>query len=483
MQGSVVQSLKERAEADALILPFFEGEKPAFEARSVHKWISSPMDVGDFKGKEEETLLLYPTGGKEQRIVLVGLGKEKDLSAEVIRRSYAKALHLVKATSKHLNVQIPETKVLEKEEVEGAAIEGILLTSYVYKRDHSAKKPSPTRCDFIGGSASLYKRTKRVVEGVNFARDLVFGNADMVNPAHLAMVAKKLAESQPSLKASLLDQKAMEREGLDLLLAVSRGSAVPPALIILEYKGDPKSKERTALVGKGVTYDTGGLSLKPTAGMLTMREDMSGAAAVLGTIKAVSALKLPINIVGIIGATENAIGPKSYKIGDVYNSHAGVSVEVTNTDAEGRLVLADVLSYVQEKYKPKRVIDLATLTGGAVVALGEECSALMGNDERLSEELIEAGEKTYERLWPLPLFKEYRKTLKSEIADIKNSGARKASAIQGGIFLERFIKKCSWAHLDIAGTAFSEQKKPYNPIQATGVGVRLLTAYFEALCP
>jgi leucyl aminopeptidase len=214
--------------------------------------------------------------------------------------------------------------------------------------------------------------------------------------------------------------------------------------------------------------------------MLTMRDDMSGSAAVFGTIYAIASLKLPINVVAVVGATENSIGPKSYKVGDVYQSRAGVTVEVTNTDAEGRLVLADALAYAQDVYAPKQIIDIATLTGAAVIVLGEEAGAIMSNNDRLAKNLMKAGEVTYERLWPLPLYKEYRDLMKSEFADIKNSGVRQASASCAGIFLERFIKKTAWAHLDVAGVTFPDSRKPYHAARSTGFGVRLLVEFLKA---
>jgi len=483
MRLKTASSLSDRKTADVLILPFFEGQKPAFEggrsARSLSTLYGTALKAGDFQGKQEETLLLYPASGKEKRVVLVGLGKEKAVTGEGIRRSYAKALQLIKSKAKTLNACLPQTG---REGDEVAAIDGLLLTSYVYDRNKSKKEKAPSQCNLIGTRSAVSKRATSIGKGIYLARDLSFGNADEVTPTYLAETAKELAKGSTACKAIVLNRKQMEKEGLSLLLAVAQATSVEPALICLEYWGAPNSKDLISLVGKGVTYDTGGYTLKPTPGMLDMRSDMSGAAVVLGTMKAIIDLKLPINVVAAIGSVENAIGPKGYKLGDVYKSYAGVTVEVTNTDAEGRLVLADTLSYVQEKYKPQRIIDLATLTGGVVLSLGEEAAGILGNDDQLRDELIAAGDQTFERLWPLPLFKEYRDLLKSDVADIKNSGARLAHCSQGGIFLERFIKKCKWAHLDIAGTAFPDKKKPYHPIQATGFGVRLLTEFLTKQC-
>jgi leucyl aminopeptidase len=254
-------------------------------------------------------------------------------------------------------------------------------------------------------------------------------------------------------------------------------------LILLHYKGDPKSKDLTAVVGKGITFDTGGLNLKPTGSIETMKCDMAGAAAVLGILKACQALKLKKNVIGVIAAAENAISAEAYKPGDVYISHSGKSVEITNTDAEGRLVLADALSYVQTHYELSRVIDLATLTGGVVVALGEEATGLFSNDDALINQLKKASARTGERIWELPLYPEYLDALKSPIADLKNSrNGRKASAGSGAMFLRQFIEEdLPWAHLDIAGTAYLSETSPYSPSYATGVGVKLLIEFLENL--
>jgi len=474
-----ISSATQRKGADALFLPFFEGKKPAFAGKALLTLAQTPLKVGDFSGKAGEALVHYPGKGKEKRIVLIGLGKEKDLTAEGVRIGFGKGVSLVKKGAKSLNIQIPETKKLSEEEVTEAVSEGVLLSSYVFDTNKSKKEKAPSQFTYIGGDRSVLKRSQVVSEAVCYTRDLVIQNADEITPTYLGQKAKELGKNNAAVKVKVLGRAQIVKEKLGLLEAVSRGSTEEPALIIAEYRGAAKNKPFTALVGKGITYDTGGLNLKPTGGIETMRDDMGGGGAVLGTLRAVIALKLKINLVVVIASTENAIGPKSYKPGDVYEGYSGVKVEVTNTDAEGRLVLADALSYVQKNYSPRRVVNIATLTGGAIVSLGEAASAIMSNDDQIAKDLAEAGEKTYERVWRLPLFEEYRKLLESKVADIKNSGVRKASAIQGGIFLERFIEKTAWAHIDIAGTAFPDSRTSYQPVQATGVGVRLLTRFLE----
>ncbi|NGX60168.1 MAG: Cytosol aminopeptidase [Chlamydiae bacterium] len=478
MVVSSSSSLAKRKKADALILPFFAGKKPAFAAKSLSTLFTTVLQSGDFTGKKKEMLCHYPKGAKEPRVILIGLGTEKELTKEVLRRSYARAVAFLKGKAKTVNVVLPETKEME---VTFAVAEGALLANYVFDSNKSEKDKYLSTMNFIDPDEEALKKCQKICESVYFTRNLIFSNADDITPTFLGKMAKELASEHKTLKVTVFGRNEIVKENLGLLEAVSRGAHEDPALIILEYRGNPKSKDLSALVGKGVTYDTGGLNLKPTGGMETMRDDMSGAAAVLGTMRAIASLGLPVNVIGVIGATENAIGPKSYKPGDVYRSYSGVTVEIGNTDAEGRLVLADAISYVQEKYAPKRIIDIATLTGGVVVALGEEVSGLMCEDDSLADALMEAGQETYERLCRLPLYEEYNDLLKSKVADIKNSGPRKASPITGGIFLKKFVGKTKWAHIDIGGTAFPDSLKPYQPVQATGVGVRLLTAFLEKL--
>lgn len=463
-----------------LILPFFEGQAPAFSAGALSTHFKEPFKAGDFKGNSEELLYLYPTKNKEARLLLIGLGAEKQLTKEEIRCAYGKAINWLKGKAESVNVQIPETSVLKEGDLFSATAEGILLGGYIFDANKTQKEKPIQEVTFIGGGSKQLKRVEAICSSVCYARDMVFQNADTITPTFLGHQAMELASDYASIKTTVFNRSEIIKNQLGLLAAVGRSAAEEPAFIIIEYRGAPNSQEKSAIVGKGITYDTGGLNIK-TAGMETMRDDMSGAAAVLGALRAAAELKLAHNIIGVIASTENAIGPTSYKPGDVYKGYAGITVEITNTDAEGRLVLADAISYVQKNFAPKRIIDIATLTGGCVVALGDEVSGLMCNDDKLAEELIEAGERTYERLCRLPLYREYQSLLKSKVADIKNSGVRKASPIQGGIFLQKFVEKTSWAHIDIAGTAFPESPKPYQPVQATGVGVRLFIEFFEMI--
>lgn len=491
-----VATAKKRKRADALILPFWDGKKGAEAAFSLSRLATLtklPVKVGDFKGSEGETLFLYLSGQPEKRLLLLGLGKQKSFSAESVRRSFSAAVRACQRKKcAQVNLFLPETE-MEMGCLARALSEGVLLANYtfdLYKKrasGESEKQPLIESLSLIGGDkicAAEFARSQKIISGVYKARDLVNGNADDVYAQTLAQEAKDLAKEFSGVKTTVLSKSQLEKEKMGLLLAVNRGAMRDPALIVLEYRGDARSKDVTGIVGKGVSFDTGGINLKPRGSIEDMKADMSGAATVLGTIRAAAALKLKKNIIGVIPAVENAIDANSYKPGDVYQSREGKTVEIADTDAEGRLILADALSYLQDNYKVSRIIDLATLTGSIVVALGEEASGLFSNRDDLAKQIEAASEKTAERVWRMPLIAEYKEYLKSTIADMKNvGGARKGGSIVAALFLQEFIKPgMPWAHLDIAGTAYlSELKRPYHPTLATGVGVRLLIEFLESL--
>lgn len=491
MDFSIVPSLEKRKKADLLVIPFWKTSKGAKGAAKLGKLSSKtklPIDIRDFKGKEGEILILYHTGLPETRVALLGLGDPKAITVEKLRRSYSsltKSCHSKKLQS--LNLLVPVVPGLDESLVALGMAEGSLLSNYVFEKlKGDSIKGKPTillkKATFVGASPKALKRVKKaasVCEAVYFARDLINGNSDDVTPQLLAKTARSFASKFKNVKATIFDKKRIEKEKMGLLLAVNRGSATDPAFIILEYKGNPKAKDHTVIVGKGITYDTGGLSLKPTSGMMTMKCDMSGAAIALGTIFAAAITGLKRNITVVIPSTENSIGAKSYKPGDVYSSYSGKTVEIGNTDAEGRLVLADALAYASKKLKPSRIINFATLTGAIVIALGEEVSGLMSNDDDLSENLTQAGEETYERVWRMPLFEEYRPQLKSDFADISNVGGREASSITAALFLREFVGDVPWAHIDVAGTAHISKARRYHPKHGTGIGIRLMMEFLE----
>ena len=310
-----------------------------------------------------------------------------------------------------------------------------------------------------------------ISDSVCLARNLVNGPGNQVTPTLLAEKARQIAKDH-SMEIQVLEVSEAAAMGMGAFSAVAQGSQEPGKFIILEYN-KRKGLDTIALVGKGITFDSGGISIKPSENMERMKDDMSGAAAVLTTLLAASRLQIPLHLVGIIPATENLPSGKAYKPGDVLKTLSGQTVEVISTDAEGRLILADALTY-SLRYKPKAIIDLATLTGACVIALGDHVIGLLGNEESLQKKIEEASQKTGEKAWRLPLWDEYFDYMKSDVADFRNVGTRAAGTIIGGIFLSKFVEKTPWAHLDIAGPAFIEKERPYIPKGGTGVGVRLL---------
>lgn len=451
------------------MVPYWEGPKEAADFEDIDA-------LRDFTGKSGEIALSYEEG---RRILLLGLGRQDKASVEALRRAYAAAIKWAQGKKiKEIGILFPKCK--QREEFLQGIAEGLLLTNYSFGYKHDALKESLVtlieKVTFIGveKEEGLIHKMGLIAEGVHFVRDLVNANADEKGEQLLA-AAKKL---HPKVKTTILDKKKIENEGMGLLLAVNRASNVDPFIIQATYKGS-KSKEHIVLVGKGVTYDTGGLSLKPTDNMLTMKCDMAGAATVLGVVKTAAALGLNVNVTALAPVTENGIGSKSYKLGDVYRSYSGRTVEITNTDAEGRLILADALAYAVDRLKPSCLIDLATLTGACVVALGEEISGLFSNDEELAAELMESSDRTDELIWQLPVHADYKDSYKSDIADTVNSSGRDAGAIKAALFLQEFVKEIPWAHLDIAGPAYLSKPKYYHPVKGTGHGVRLLVDFLE----
>jgi leucyl aminopeptidase len=490
MECLFAADIEKRKNADALVLPLWKGKKQGEWAANcqfiVHS-IPAVLETGDFKGKEGETLILYVSGQPEKRVILLGLGEKDRLTVETLRRAYGSLVKACLAKHLHsLNVVIPHhTSLSESGFLKGMA-EGLLLPNYAFEKYKSAAEEKEgsllTKVTFLGchGGHQEVVKTQAVCEAVYYARDLVNGNADEITPQYLAECAKQLGKEHEGLKVTVFDKKRIEKEKWDLLLAVNRGSALDPVVLILEYKGNPKSKDLTVLVGKGITYDTGGLNIK-SSGMETMKCDMGGAATCLGVIKALCALKLKTNVIAIIPSTENGVDARSFKPGDVYSSYSGKTVEMTNSDAEGRLILADALAYAVEKWKPTRLIDFATLTGAMEISLGAEATGLMSTNEELAEALERAGEETFERVWRMPLFEEYKEKLKSDIADLKSWNGRSASSCVAATFLRQFVGNTPWAHLDIASTAFLSEPKKYIPKYATGVGIRLMIEFLENL--
>ena len=494
MQVSVYSDLDKRCQADAIVLPFWQTKKGVEEASDLGKLKSQaqpPIKAKDFTAKEGEVIWLYGDEPEEKRILLLGLGYKDAITMEKLRRAFgtcSKACQVKKAA--HVNIVFPEIEMLSQESILKAMLEGIALTSYSFiALKHDVLKDESQVFIEKLGIIGCEKRTaqdvteyvQKVSEGVYFARDLTNGNADDVTPKYLADAAKQLGKEYPYLQVEIRDAAWIKKQKMGLFLAVAQGSSQPPYFIVMKYKGSPNSSDHTVIVGKGVTFDTGGLNLKPVASMETQKADMSGAAVAFGIMKAACELELQVNLSCVVAACENAIGSKAFKPGDVYQASSGKTVEITNPDAEGRLTLADALYWTATELKPTRIIDFATLTGSCVTALGTELFALLSNSDSLARELLQAGERTFERGWQFPLYEEYKSQLRSDIADMKNAAGREGGVILGAIFLQEFVNHIPWAHCDIAGVAFMKDARRYQPKYATGVGVRLIIDFLERL--
>jgi len=447
----------------------------------------------EFSAKVEEQILFQPAGHlPAERILLIGLGQAEEITNEKIRRAAGQAMQLVaeKKFGQMAFALPPDTGGNNYAAQVQAATEGLLLASYRYDlflsgtAKDSRKLPKAvtlvveSQHDKNSCEAAVDKAQK-LCRAVMLTRDLVNAPGNIKSPAFLAEQAQAAA-GESTLKCKVLGQKELIKEGCGALLGVAQGSVREPRLIILEHNGGGKGDAPVALVGKGVTFDSGGISLKSAAKMDEMKMDMGGGATVIGTMLAASLLELPVNLIGIVPAVENMPSGTAYRPGDILTSLSGQTIEVLNTDAEGRLILADALTYAK-RYEPRLVIDLATLTGACIIALGHQATAVLGNDQELVQSLLTAGEKSGERLWQLPLWDEYDQLIKSSVADVKNTGGRPAGTITAAAFLKKFAKDFHWAHLDIAGTAWRDQDQPYTPKGGTGVGVRLLIEFLHDL--
>ncbi len=434
---------------------------------AVNGGMARAFRTGDFKGEQDQTAVFYPSEGP-QRIVVVGMGEHKETGSGTVRRAAAVAGRTaiaVGAESMALHVAPEFVGEMTAGQIGQAAIEGASQGAWAFNDLRTQEKDTPKvkSLTLIADDRSQSEMNKgrkigeAIAAGQRLARDLQMRPSNVCTPNYLASEARKLARRH-EMKVTVMTRARMEQSGMGALLAVAQGAAEEPRFIILEYQSGRRGAP-ICLVGKGVTFDTGGISLKPALNMEEMKFDMSGAAAVLGAFDVIGTLKPKVNVVGLIPATENMPSGTAVKPGDVVKTHLGKTVEIINTDAEGRLILCDALSYAR-RYKPSCVVDIATLTGAIVIALGSHAVGLMGNDDALVEELRSAGELAGERCWPLPLWKEYRSHLKSDIADVKNTGGRPAGSITAGWFLREFADELRWAHLDIAGTAYTDRELP-----------------------
>lgn len=413
-------------------------------------------------------------------VIVCGTGSVKKSNDENMRNCAASAVKFcIMKKIRKACVIVPEIKNQAPADTLRIIAEGSMLGNYAfnkYKTDKDTETPLESIEFFTSTKedASIIRETEIVAGNVMLCRDLVNDTTDAVNPVSFAGMAMKIA-ADTGLTCTVYEKKDIEQMKMGLLLAVNRGSAIEPRLVVLDYTGDSKSKKVFGLVGKGITFDSGGMDLKPAASMETMRSDMAGSAVVLYTMKTLAELKVKKNVKAVIPLTENMLSSKAFRPGDIFASYNGKTVEIGNTDAEGRLILADALSFMEKEIRPDVVVDLATLTGACIVTFGETVAAYLSTDDVISKLLESAAERTGEKLWRLPFFDDYDDRMKSEIADLNNMSSEKnAGTISGAVFLRNFIEKTPWAHIDIAGTAWYSKVRGYRPKNATGYGIRLL---------
>lgn len=455
--------------------------------------IERVVKLGDFKGKEGTTAIVYGNGGiGAKRVLLVGLGEKKKATLDTVRKSAAYAAKKsveIKAETLGLVLHRAFEGRLDLPAMGKAMAEGTYLGGYRYDEfvtDSKNGRLKSLKVEVIDSeSAKITKLNKGLSSGIiigraqSYARTLANRPANIINPAELAAEAKRAAKTTTGLTCTVFDEKQMAAKGMGGVLAVGSGSKSPPRFIVLKYSPVGKaarSRPAVALVGKAITFDSGGISIKPSANMDEMKLDKTGGTAVLGTMKAIAELKLPLTVYGLIPSAENLPSGTSYRPGDIITTFSGKTVEVLNTDAEGRMILCDALAYAAAQ-SCEVIIDVATLTGACKVALGKYMAGLMGNDEKLMKQLQAAAEESGEKVWPMPSGDEYAEEMKSKIADLKNTGSRWGGACTAAAFLRQFTGDAKWAHLDIAGTEIFDNVTGYTTEGSSGFGVRLLTTY------
>lgn len=479
---------------DALVLLFCEGEglpkeDGAILDRVLGGALRELLQSKEFDGKAGEVVLFH-TQGKipAKRLILVGLGKRRELGLDQIRQAMGQAVKRVRqAKCGAFTVALPNAVPQEASPIDvgQTMTEGAILGSYqftAYRSDAQTGKDvkamtilAPQK-DQLRQLSEGIRRGVATAEATVFVRDLCNHPSNVMTPTKIAQEARAIAK-ETGVALKVLEQKDMEKLGMGALLGVARGSHEPPKFIILEYRGARKKDERpVVLVGKTITFDTGGISLKPAENMEHMKADMTGGAEVLAAMRATARLKLPLNLVSILPATENMPGGRAMKPGDIVKTLSGKTVEVQNTDAEGRLILSDGLSYAA-RYKPAALIDIATLTGACVVALGQFAIGMFGTDAKLTEAIRKAGLRAGERVWEMPLWEDYFEQLRSDVADMRNIGGRGGGMITAALFLSKFVGDAPWVHLDIASTDWSERERAYIPKGPTGIGTRLLIQF------
>ena len=479
-----------KVKTETLTIPVCE-DKDIHDDKIISSMIIRAKKLKEFKGGQGEEVIFYgPFGVKASRVIFIGLGKLEKLNTESLRAFAGKAVKkCINMNLAEVLIGCPSAKKIKMEMplaleaiIEGACLGNHLFDKYKDEKKHSSLKKisfliKPDETEKYG---KLLKQTATTCEGTIFARDLVNTPSNDKKPEQFTKLIADMAEKE-NLKVKIFDEKELKRNKFEAILSVAAGSRSKPRMIVLEY--NPKgAKKSFVLVGKGVTFDSGGINLKPTTGLDGMKSDMSGAAAVSATLIALSKLKLKIKVVGVIPVVENMPSGNASRPGDIVKSYSGKTVEILNTDAEGRLILIDAISYAVKKYKPETLIDIATLTGSCVVALGEKIAGVFSSDDELAQSIISSGEKTYERCWHMPLPDDYKEDLKSDFADIVNiSNSRWGGSITAALFLSEFVGDTKWAHIDIAGPSYMKKGSAYCGVGGTGFGVRLFCDLLKKL--
>ena len=484
-----VQSKANLSKLDHLFVLLAENSRrDAAYGEDVERIIADAVKTSGFSGRSDESITLFVA--KPKKVTLVGLGKPEKMTNRSIRAAiYSIAKTARKGRDKQIAVVLPYTLPSVGDEKSTRLIADLLAQSdyrydaYITVRD--GEKPEPITCTLIAPQSLSDKIAKRIATeaaaisaAVTTVRDLGNAPSNEMTPTRLAERARAVAK-EVGVKCTVFDKAGIEKLKMGGLLAVNRGAVEEPRFIVMEYT-PAKAKKTICLVGKGITFDSGGISIKPAERMEEMKFDMCGAAAVIGTLQAAARLELPYRIIGLIPSTENLPSGSAYKPGDIITTMSGKTIEIVNTDAEGRVILSDALHYAK-RYNPDHLIDYATLTGACVVALGYEATGLFSNDRELARKLIASGERVGERLWELPEWDDYKEYIRSDWADMKNSGGRWGGAISAALFLKEFVDCPSWAHLDIAGTAWAEHESAREAKGATGVGVRVTVDFLESL--
>lgn len=493
MEFSIKSSRPEKQRTACVVVGVYEPRHLSASAQVIDQaaggYLSEILRRGDMDGKLGSTLLLHHVPQiSSDRVLLVGLGKEGELREKQYRDAVRAAIQTLGATgATEATFYLTEAALPQRDEAWRIeqAVRVAEETQYRFERMKSKRQDEPpsrlrklilavSRRGLLAQGEAAVARGVAIAAGMALAKDLGNLPGNVCTPSYLAEQACELAREH-GLDVQVMERADMEKLGMNALLSVAKGSDEPPKFIILQYKGGGKTDKPVVLVGKGITFDSGGISIKPSAEMDEMKYDMSGAAAVLGALKATAMLKLPLNVVGLIPACENLPSGRANKPGDIVTSMSGQTIEILNTDAEGRLILCDALTYA-ERFEPAAVVDIATLTGACVIALGHVATGLLANDDSLARELLHAGDAAYDRCWQLPLWEDYQEQLKSNFADMANIGGRPAGTITAACFLSRFAKRYAWAHLDIAGTAWRSGKEK----GSTGRPVPLLVHFLAA---